>query len=459
MHVNPADPLVHHSHQPARLLQRLISHHRKDAPPAGAPRSVQQTDTHARSSNGGYPARGSSTRLPGRAAKRLAELTGHRAATVHRLLQLQPGGDSKYDRDNPLDADLVVVDESSMIDLILANKLVKAVARGAHLLVGDVDQLPSVGAGEVLRDLLAAPDAIPRMRLTKIFRQAQQSGIVVNAHRINAGSPPRLRGFPDFFWFTCEDTEQTAALTADIVDRRIPRRFGNGPAPRHPHRPREASRYSGGSARLDGAGRTRLLLGATVPTAKKRGLLILAARSRVLTVAVLACAVLPGMAASPHAAVASPDHAQFQPQVRVLARAALVVDGNSGRTFVARNAATPRQIASITKLMTAMVVLDRGHLARKITIKQAYISYALRHGATTAGLHAGERLTAVQLLYGLMLPSGSDAAYALADKARTNAAGPGRARTVWHLIRSDAGLSQRLERSASQIPQFGGMAC
>jgi exodeoxyribonuclease V alpha subunit len=166
----------------------------------------------------------------GRAAKRLAELTGHEAATVHRLLQLQPGGDSKYDRDNPLDADLVVVDESSMIDLILANKLVKAVPRGAHLLfVGDVDQLPSVGAGEVLRDLLAASDAIPRVRLTKIFRQAQRSGIVVNAHRVNAGSPPRLRGFPDFFWFTCEDTEQTAALTADIVAHRIPRRFGMDP--------------------------------------------------------------------------------------------------------------------------------------------------------------------------------------------------------------------------------------
>src|SRR3954470_8015897 len=141
----------------------------------------------------------------GRAAKRLAELTGHEAATVHRLLQLQPGGDAKFDRDNPLDADLVVVDESSMVDVILANKLVKAVPRGAHLLlVGDVDQLPSVGAGEVLRDLLAA-DAIPRVRLTKIFRQAQGSGIVVNAHRINAGQSPQTRGFPDFFLFPCEE--------------------------------------------------------------------------------------------------------------------------------------------------------------------------------------------------------------------------------------------------------------
>ena len=166
----------------------------------------------------------------GRAAKRLAELTAHEATTVHRLLQLQPGGNPKYDKDNPLDADLVVADESSMIDLILANKLVRAVPRGAHLLlVGDVDQLPSVGAGEVLRDLLAATEVIPRVRLTKIFRQAQTSGIVVNAHRVNAGSPPRLRGFPDFYWFACDDTEQTAALTADIVARRIPRRFGMDP--------------------------------------------------------------------------------------------------------------------------------------------------------------------------------------------------------------------------------------
>lgn len=166
----------------------------------------------------------------GRAAKRLTELTGHEAATVHRLLQLQPGGDPKYDRDHPLDADLVVVDESSMIDVILANKLVRAIPKGAHLLlVGDVDQLPSVGAGEVLRDLLAAQDAIPRVRLTKIFRQAQQSGIVVNAHRVNAGAPPQLSGFPDFFWFSCEDGEQLAALTADIVARRIPRRFGLDP--------------------------------------------------------------------------------------------------------------------------------------------------------------------------------------------------------------------------------------
>ncbi|MFG1694542.1 ATP-dependent RecD-like DNA helicase [Nonomuraea sp. NPDC049309] len=165
----------------------------------------------------------------GRAAKRLAELTGHEATTVHRLLQLRPGGDPTFDRDNPLDADLVVVDEASMLDLLLANKLVKAVAPGAHLLfVGDVDQLPSVGAGEVLKDLLAAP-GIPRVRLTQIFRQAQQSGVVVNAHRVNTGRHPVLDGMKDFFLFPCEEPEEIAALTVDVVARRIPRRFGLDP--------------------------------------------------------------------------------------------------------------------------------------------------------------------------------------------------------------------------------------
>ncbi|WP_433337297.1 SF1B family DNA helicase RecD2 [Spirillospora sp. CA-294931] len=165
----------------------------------------------------------------GRAAKRLAELTGHEAATVHRLLQLQPGGDAKFDRDDPLDADLVVVDESSMVDLILANKLVKAVPPGAHLLlVGDVDQLPSVGAGEVLADLLAA-ETIPRVRLTKIFRQAQESGIVVNAHRVNGGEHPKTQGYPDFFLFPCDEPEETAALTVDVVANRVPRKFGFDP--------------------------------------------------------------------------------------------------------------------------------------------------------------------------------------------------------------------------------------
>ncbi|PXY29723.1 SF1B family DNA helicase RecD2 [Prauserella flavalba] len=163
----------------------------------------------------------------GRAAKRLTELTGHEAATVHRLLELKPGGDAAYDRDRPLEADLVVVDEASMLDLLLANKLAKAVAPGTHLLlVGDVDQLPSVGAGEVLRDLLAEGTPVPHVRLTRIFRQASKSGVVTNAHRINAGDYPLTQGLPDFFHFTVDDPEEAARLTVDVVARRIPAKFG-----------------------------------------------------------------------------------------------------------------------------------------------------------------------------------------------------------------------------------------
>ncbi len=162
----------------------------------------------------------------GRAAKRLTELTGHEARTVHRLLELKPGGDAAFDRDRPLDADLVVVDEASMLDLLLANKLVKAVPPGAHLLlVGDVDQLPSVGAGEVLRDVLAQGSPVPNVRLTHIFRQAQESGVVTNAHRINSGDYPVVQGLPDFFLFATDEAEDAATTTVDVVANRIPRKF------------------------------------------------------------------------------------------------------------------------------------------------------------------------------------------------------------------------------------------
>jgi exodeoxyribonuclease V alpha subunit len=165
----------------------------------------------------------------GRAAKRLAELAGLEAATLHRLLQLRPGGDAAFDRDHPLDADLLVVDEASMLDVLLANKLIKAIPPGAHLLfVGDVDQLPSVGAGEVLRDLLAA-ERLPRVRLTHVFRQAQQSGVVINAHRINAGQPPITHGLDDFFLFAEDDPDRVADLVVEIVANRLPRRFGLDP--------------------------------------------------------------------------------------------------------------------------------------------------------------------------------------------------------------------------------------
>jgi len=165
----------------------------------------------------------------GRAAKRLSELAGMEAATLHRLLQLRPGGDAAFNRDTPLDADLVVVDEASMLDVLLANTLVKAVAPGAHVLfVGDVDQLPSVGAGEVLRDLLGA-GVIPSVRLTHIFRQAQESGVVTNAHRINEGHMPVTRDLADFFLFAEDDNERVAELAVDIVANRLPRKFGLDP--------------------------------------------------------------------------------------------------------------------------------------------------------------------------------------------------------------------------------------
>ncbi|MGW0532118.1 SF1B family DNA helicase RecD2 [Streptomyces sp. NPDC003032] len=166
----------------------------------------------------------------GRAAKRLAELTGAEASTVHRLLELRPGGDAAYDKERPLDADLIVVDEASMLDLLLANKLVKAVPPGAHLLfVGDVDQLPSVGAGEVLRDMLSDDSPIPAVRLTRIFRQAQESGVVTNAHRINSGVPPLTQGMKDFFLFVEEETEDAGRVTVDVAAHRIPRKFGLDP--------------------------------------------------------------------------------------------------------------------------------------------------------------------------------------------------------------------------------------
>src|SRR5829696_8260036 len=170
----------------------------------------------------------------GRAAKRLSELAGMDAQTLHRLLELRPGGEAAFHQDRPLDADLVVVDEASMLDLLLANKLVKAVPPGAHLLlVGDADQLPSVGPGEVLRDLLQAggrhAPVLPRVRLTQVFRQAQHSGVVTNAHRINAGHPPLTSGLGDFFLFAEDDPERVAELTVDIVVNRLPRRFGLDP--------------------------------------------------------------------------------------------------------------------------------------------------------------------------------------------------------------------------------------
>jgi len=168
----------------------------------------------------------------GRAAKRLTETTGHEAKTLHRLLEVDPGAGFRFkrNRDNPLQADMIIIDEVSMIDLILMNNLLKAIRPGTHLLlVGDADQLPSVGAGNVLRDMIAS-EVLPTVRLAVIFRQAQDSTIIQNAHRINNGEPlffPKDK--TDFYFFGKADPDEVAQLIVDIVVNRIPKKFGADP--------------------------------------------------------------------------------------------------------------------------------------------------------------------------------------------------------------------------------------
>ena len=167
----------------------------------------------------------------GRAAKRLSEATGEEAQTLHRLLGYDPAsGGFLHDARNPLDADLVVVDEISMLDVVLAHHLAKAIPPTTRLvLVGDPDQLPSVGPGNVLRDLIAS-GVVPVERLTQIFRQAEGSLIVANAHRILHGEQPILpsRGDvrSDFYFFPVEDPARAAERVVEVVTRRIPERFG-----------------------------------------------------------------------------------------------------------------------------------------------------------------------------------------------------------------------------------------
>jgi len=166
----------------------------------------------------------------GRAARRLSEATGRPAKTIHRLLEFSPQEGFRHNAENPLPIDLLIVDEASMLDLLLANHLLKALTPGTRLLlVGDVDQLPSVGAGDVLRDVIASGRA-EVIRLDVIFRQAQDSLIVTNAHRINKGRFPEFpRSARDFFLFTKDDPEQAAALVVDLVSSRIPKKFGLRP--------------------------------------------------------------------------------------------------------------------------------------------------------------------------------------------------------------------------------------
>lgn len=163
----------------------------------------------------------------GRAAKRLMEATGHPASTIHRLLEFSPVEGFKHREENPLDVDFLVVDEASMLDLLLTYNLLKAIRPGMHVLfVGDVDQLPSVGAGDVLRNLIRSGLA-PVCRLTTIFRQAASSKIITNAHLIHEGRLPVFsREDGDFFLFPAEDAAAAADWIMDLVLERIPRKFG-----------------------------------------------------------------------------------------------------------------------------------------------------------------------------------------------------------------------------------------
>jgi len=170
----------------------------------------------------------------GRAAKRLSESTGLEAKTIHRLLEFDPSNmDFSRGADEPLDADLVVVDESSMVDIVLMKALLEAVPDGAGLLlVGDVDQLPSVGPGSVLADIIAS-QCITTARLTEIFRQAASSRIIVNAHRINHGEMP-LDADPgdthcDFYFLPAETPQETHTKLMQVVTERIPQRFALHP--------------------------------------------------------------------------------------------------------------------------------------------------------------------------------------------------------------------------------------
>jgi exodeoxyribonuclease V alpha subunit len=160
----------------------------------------------------------------GRAAKRLSESTGLEAKTIHRLLEYQNSGFSR-NASNPLDCDLLVADETSMMDVQLMSKLLQALPARAHLiLVGDVDQLPSVGPGAVLGDIIRS-GAVPVVRLTEIFRQASSSRIIVNAHRINSGQMPDAEKDSDFFFIEREEAESVPATILELVAERIPRKW------------------------------------------------------------------------------------------------------------------------------------------------------------------------------------------------------------------------------------------
>ena len=170
----------------------------------------------------------------GRAAKRMSEATGHEAKTIHRMLEysIRKGGFQKNEQ-RPLDCDLLIVDEASMIDTILMHHLLKAIPPGAtFILVGDVNQLPSVGAGNVLKDIIAS-GKMQVAELNEIFRQAKESLIIVNAHKINNGLLPSLKSsgqkLDDFYFIEQEDPEEVLKIILELTKERIPRRFGFDP--------------------------------------------------------------------------------------------------------------------------------------------------------------------------------------------------------------------------------------
>ena len=167
----------------------------------------------------------------GRAAKRLSEATGKDAKTIHRLLEFKPPQGYQRNADHPLEGDVLIVDEASMIDIILMNALLNAIPEEMKLvIIGDTDQLPSVGPGNVLRDMIES-DVIPVVRLTRIFRQAQRSRIVMNAHRINEGKFPNISNGrdTDFFFLEQEDPEAAAEEIVNLIENRLPRAYGLSP--------------------------------------------------------------------------------------------------------------------------------------------------------------------------------------------------------------------------------------
>ena len=169
----------------------------------------------------------------GRAAKRMTEATGVEAKTIHRLLEVDcKSGGFKRNADNPLECDLLVVDEASMVDVMLMLALTKATPDDAALLiVGDIDQLPSIGPGQVLADIIGS-GVMRVVRLTEVFRQAAASRIITNAHRINQGAIPDLSvpvGDSDFYFVPAEDPEAAVQRILELVKIRIPKRFGLNP--------------------------------------------------------------------------------------------------------------------------------------------------------------------------------------------------------------------------------------